>query len=226
MALPDFKKEKNLSRKGYTIVIGIDEAGRGPLAGPVTAAAVALGSAKFRIQKSEIRNLRDSKKLTSKRREEFYEILTHHPRIKWAAASVGPKEIDRIDIAKATNLAGKRAFKKLISKIKSAKVPQRPLWNFSRGNSRNRSKIFVLLDGSLFFKSEFPRETIVKGDEKIWSIAAASVIAKVTRDRKMRRLAKKFPAYGLEIHKGYGTRLHYQKLKKCGPSEIHRKSFL
>jgi ribonuclease HII len=256
MTLPDFKKEKSFARKGYKIIVGIDEAGRGPLAGPITAAALAVigpisnFSARLRLransqaggqfiiskQYRNLRFLKDSKKLTPKKREEFYGILTRHPRIRWAAASVGPGTIDRINVARAANLAARRAFQKLVAKIcpcgtspegrQSAKVLQRPSENFSNRNSRSFAKIFVILDGSLSFKSEFPQETIVKGDEKIWSIAAASVIAKVTRDRKMRRLVQKFPGYGLEIHKGYGTKLHYQKLKKYGPSEIHRRTFL
>jgi len=217
MKLPNLNKEKAILRKGFKIVVGIDEAGRGPLAGPITAAALAvigpISNFKFLISKQQrnLKFLKDSKKLTSKRREEFYGILTRHPRIRWAAASVGPATIDRINVARAANLAARRAFERLVVKM---------------GNSRSYFKTFVLLDGRLSFKSEFPQETVIKGDEKIWSIAAASVIAKVARDRKMRRLARKFPAYGLEIHKGYGTRMHYQKLRKHGPSEIHRKTFL
>lgn len=232
MNAPNLQKEKSFFRKGYKIIVGIDESGRGPLAGPITAAALAvigpISNSKFLIAKQQrnFKFLKDSKKLTPKRREEFYGILTRHSRIIWATASVSPKTIDKINIASAANLAAKRAFKKIIPKIQSAKVLERPWQNFSKRDLRSRSKIFILFDGGLSFKSEFPQETIVKGDEKIWTIAAASIIAKVTRDRKMRRLAKKFPRYGLEIHKGYGTKLHYQKLKKYGPSEIHRRSFL
>lgn len=206
MKLPDFKKEKSLARKGYKIVVGIDEAGRGPLAGPVVAAVLALPqNSEFRIKNSELK-LKDSKKLSPQKREKWYRILTRHPRIKWAAASVGPKTIDKINVARAANLAAERALRKL--KLKPAR------------------NIFILLDGSLSSPREFRQETIIKGDEKIWSIAAASIIAKVTRDRKMRRLSKKFPDYGFDIHKGYGTKLHYQKLRKFGSSTIHRKTFL
>ncbi len=152
--------------------------------------------------------------------------MTREPRIFWATASVGPKMIDRINVARAANLAARRAFLKLIFKIQSAEVPARPPRNFGKGNSLGRFEIFALLDGSLSLPAGFEQETITGGDEKIWSIAAASVVAKVTRDRVMRRLAEKFPAYGLEIHKGYGTKSHYRRIEKFGPAEIHRGSFL
>ena len=199
-------------RRKYTKwIIGIDEAGRGPLAGPMVVAGVkseisARGGSAVggKSQKSKFwRNIRDSKKLTAKQREKWFEFLTGHSRIKWATAKVYPKTIDRINIARAANLGARRVYDKLVGgEIHTA-----------------------LLDGSLYLPKSAPHRTIIKGDEKIPVIAAASIIAKVTRDRIMRRLHKKYPQYGFDIHKGYGTKFHRAMIKKFGKSNIHRISF-
>lgn len=208
-------------------MIGIDEAGRGPLAGPLVVAGVKVNS-KFNPRSSRGQNakfwkdIKDSKKLTPKRREEWFQILTFHPRIEWAAARISPRVIDRINIARSANLGAYRVFKKLTR----AELNHRdPSVSFQDDALRRISSVRVLLDGSLYLPRHIRHETIIKGDEKIPLIAAASIIAKVTRDRMMARLHQKFPEYGFERHKGYGTRAHMESLKRHGVSAIHRLSF-
>lgn len=190
-------------RSVYTHLIGIDEAGRGPFAGPVVVAGVRMHS-KFKIKSLKFwKGIKDSKKLSSQQREQWFSILTNHPHIEYTVARVWPTVIDRINIAQAANVGAQRVYKKL-SKEKSC---------------------YALLDGSLYLKRYEPHETIIKGDEKIPLISAASIIAKVTRDRIMLRLHKKFPQYRFDLHKGYGTALHLKLLRKYGYSEAHRKTF-
>ncbi len=183
-------------------IIGIDEAGRGPLAGPVVVAGVKIQSAK--TAKRLLAGIRDSKKLSAKKRERWFSVLSSRPEIEYAVARVGPAVIDRINISRAANLAARRAH-----------------WKLSRG----RGGIYALLDGGLYLPDSIPQETIIKGDEKIPLIAAASIIAKVTRDRIMLRLHKKFPQYRFDLHKGYGTRLHKEYIRRHGYSEVHRRTF-
>jgi ribonuclease HII len=209
MRYPNLKEEKRLWKKGVKVVVGLDEAGRGPLAGPVVAAAAMV---KFKIQNAKckmkiqnlklLREIRDSKKLTSQKRKELYRRIVKCPFIKWGIGKVSEKVIDKINILEATKLAMKRAIKNL------KKKPD-----------------FLILDGN--FKLDLPilQKSIVKGDEKVLSCAMASIIAKVTRDRIMEKYAKKFPEYGFEKHKGYGTKFHLRMLKKYGPCKIHRRSF-
>ncbi len=193
------------SGKKYFIV-GMDEAGRGPLAGPVAIAAVAA-IANFKSQKLNLKSLKgikNSKKLSAKKREEWREILKKN--FDYKVAMVGPAIIDKIGIQKATRLAVARALRK-----------------FSRPpGSCNH---LVLLDGLMSAPRRYNQQTIVKGDEKIPLISAASIIAKTARDAKMLRLHKKFPEYCFNKHKGYGTKLHYKMLKKHGLCPIHRRSF-
>jgi len=191
------------------IIVGIDEVGRGPLAGPVTAAAVTvrqIPNSKFQIPK-----IKDSKKLSSKKREELYQILTKHPRIEWGMGRVSEKVIDRINIKNAAELAMEKALQNLKSKIK---IP--------------KSQIFLIIDGNniknLKLKT-YDLKLIIKGDEKVFSCAAASIIAKVRRDKIMKRYHQKYPQYGFDKHKGYGTKYHFKMLKKYGPCKIHRKTF-
>jgi len=202
MRYPNLKEEKKLWKKGYKVVVGLDEAGRGPLAGPVVAAAVSIiPNSKFQIPK-----LKDSKKLTLKKREEFFKIITKTPNIKWGIGKVSEKVIDKINIFEATKLAMKRAIKSLERKLK-------------------RKANFLILDGNFKIDLKIPQKSIIKGDEKVLSCAMASIIAKVTRDRIMEKYAKKFPEYGFEKHKGYGTKFHLKMLRKYGPCKIHRRSF-
>ena len=200
----DFSYEKKLRRKGRKIVVGVDEVGRGPLAGPVTAAAVVVG----RVSEKRFRlpELRDSKKLTPAQREEFFVTFTKDPSIVWAVSSVYPKVIDRINIYEAVRVASKRAVLSLEKRI---------------GDRAH----MVLLDGNITLKLDREQEAIVKGDEKIASCAIASILAKVTRDRMMMQYHKKYPEYRFDLHKGYGTKLHFTMIKKYGRSPIHRMSF-
>ena len=199
---PSLKEEKKLWRKGYKKITGLDEAGRGPLAGPVVASAVTINRKTFLRKRSVLQNIKDSKKLSAKKREEFYKILTKHLAIEWGIGKVSEKVIDKINILEATKLAMERAVQKL--KIKPD---------------------FLILDGKMALDLNIHQKSIIKADEKVFSCSAASIIAKVTRDRIMRREHKKYPCYGFDKHKGYPTKLHRKMLKKHGPCKIHRKSF-
>ena len=182
--------------EGYTTICGVDEAGRGPLAGPVCAAAVILPS------HIEIPGLNDSKKLTDKRRRELCPIIKEQA-IAYGIAFASHEEIAQINILQATYLAMERALAQLNVKPDLALI------------DGNRAKDFGL-----------PVKTIVHGDSLSASIAAASVLAKVTRDDLMLQMAEEFPQYGFEIHKGYGTKAHYEALRTYGASPIHRMTFL
>lgn len=183
-------------------IIGIDEVGRGPLAGPITVAAVAAtGNSKF------WKNIKNSKKLSPLKREEWNKKIRR--RFIYTIASVGPMIIDRIGINKAAKLAVRRVLKKLSGS-----------WNLKAGSCA------IMLDGGLHAPKIYPRqETIIKGDERHPLIAAASIVAKVHRDAYMKRLHKKFPPYGFDRHKGYGTAFHRASLKTHGLSSVHRRSF-
>ncbi len=194
--MPDFAFEDDLAARGFARVAGVDEAGRGPLAGPVTAAAVILPRS-FCCS-----GLDDSKKLSKKRREELYEEITGNAGVIWAVAFVEPAEIDEINILRATHLAMARAIDALAEKPEIA-----------------------LVDGLPVKGLAIVHEAIVKGDSLSSSIAAASVIAKVTRDRVMAMIGEEFPEYGFIRHKGYGTREHLEALGKHGPCRHHRRSF-
>jgi len=208
MRYPNFAEEKILWKQGFKCVAGLDEAGRGPLAGPVVAAAVALENLKFQnlnsktILKYKLKNVKDSKKLSARRREEIYKILTKHKDVKWGVGIVSERVIDKINILEATKLAMRIAVKDL-----------------------NCSADFLLIDGNFEIKSDRPQKSIIRGDQKVFSISAASIIAKVARDRIMLKYDKKYPQYGFKEHKGYPTRSHIETLKKIGFCSIHRKSF-
>ncbi len=193
----DYLYEENAINAGYKVVCGIDEAGRGPLAGPVYAAAVILPLG------LEIEGLNDSKKLSEKKREQLFDIIKEKA-IDYSIGIATEQEIDEINILNATFLAMHRAVEGLKTK------PD-----------------YALVDGN-----QYPRipsvteETVVKGDAKSMSIAAASILAKVSRDRFMLEKAKEYPQYQFEKHKGYGTKLHYEMLNEYGASPIHRMTFL
>ena len=195
--MPDLLIEEELIQKGHKFIAGIDEAGRGPLAGPVVAAAVILP----RDYNSDILN--DSKKISPKVREKLYEELTDpFSGIFWAHSVIGPEIIDEINILNATHTAMSE------SALSLKKEPS-----------------FAIIDGKPIKGFPYPYQAIIKGDEKCLSIAAASVIAKVERDRLMLKYGEKYPHYGFEKHKGYGTKLHLEALKEFGPCPIHRYSF-
>ena len=188
--------EKEAMTQGHAVICGIDEAGRGPLAGDVYAAAVILPV------DCSIEGLNDSKKLSEKRREALFDIIQEKA-LAYAIATASPQEIDEINILEATFLAMKRAVDALSVK------PD-----------------FALVDGNRLPKLSCDASAIVKGDGLSASIAAASILAKVSRDRYMKEMAQKYPQYQFEKHKGYPTALHRELILKYGPSEIHRMSFL
>jgi len=188
--------ENSCYSEDIKIICGVDEAGRGPLAGPVCAAAVILPEG------LEIPGLTDSKKLTDKKRRELYPLIQEQA-ISYGIGFASEKEIDEINILQATFLAMQRALDQLEVKPDLALI------------DGNREKDFGI-----------PVKTVVKGDSLSMNIAAASVLAKVTRDDLMMLLAEEYPQYGFEIHKGYGTKAHYAALTEYGPSPIHRLSFL
>ena len=195
--MPDFSYEIGAANKGYKFICGVDEAGRGPLAGPVCAAAVILPEG------LEIEGLNDSKKISEKKREALFDIITEKA-IAYSIAFGTIEEIEQYNILEATYIAMNRAIEGL--EIKAD---------------------FALIDGNRVPKGiSVPCETVVKGDSKSYSIAAASILAKVTRDRLMLEYDKKYPEYLFAQHKGYGTKAHYEAIKQHGVCEIHRLSFL
>ncbi|MFV0337965.1 MAG: ribonuclease HII [Chthoniobacterales bacterium] len=196
----DFSAERSLKERGVFPVAGIDEAGRGPLAGPVVAAAVVIED--FSL---ELRGLNDSKKLSEKKREELFEFLSGHSAIHFCVAEASSVEIDALNILRATHLAMRRAVEGLMG--------------------QGCRPIHCLVDGLAVKGLPLPHDAIVKGDASSLSIAAASVFAKVSRDRMMLRLDEEFPEYGFARHKGYPTKAHCDKLRIHGPCPAHRTSF-
>ena len=188
--------EKTWADRGFHAICGIDEAGRGPLAGPVCAAAVILPEG------LEIPGLNDSKKLTDKKRRELFPIIEGQA-LAYGIGWASQEEIDDINILQATFLAMSRAVEQL-----------------------NIRPDLALVDGNRAPTLDLPVETVVKGDSLSASIAAASVLAKVSRDDVMLRMVEEYPGYGFEVHKGYGTKAHYEALRTFGPSPIHRRTFL
>ena len=188
--------EEEVYAEGYTVICGVDEAGRGPLAGHVCAAAVILPRG------HQIPGLNDSKKLTDKKRRELFPLIKEQA-IAYGIGMASHEEIDEINILQATYLAMERAIAQLEGKADMALI------------DGNRAKDFGMAV-----------RTVVKGDSLSANIAAASVLAKVTRDDLMVEMAKEFPGYGFEVHKGYGTKAHYEALRNMGPCAIHRMTFL
>ncbi len=188
--------ENEIYGEGYRLICGVDEAGRGPLAGPVYAAAVILPRGLV------LEGLDDSKKLTEKKREALFDPIREQA-IAYGIASASVEEIETRNILNATFLAMNRAIEKL-----------------------SPVAALALIDGNRNTGITFPSRCVVKGDAKCADIAAASVLAKVSRDRFMLEMARQYPQYRFEQHKGYGTKLHYDMLREYGPSPIHRMSFL
>ena len=195
--MPDFELEKAATKKGFKYICGVDEAGRGPLAGPVCAAAVILPV------DSEIEGLNDSKKLSEKKREALYDVIKEKA-LAYCVAYGTLEEIEQFNILEATFLAMNRSIEGLAI-----------------------TADYALVDGNRVPKGiKIPCETVVKGDAKSASIAAASILAKVTRDRLLLEYDKEYPQYNFKKHKGYGTKEHTDLILKYGPSPIHRMSFL
>jgi ribonuclease HII len=195
--------ECDLWQKGMTVVAGVDEAGCGPLAGPVVAAAVVFPSAWLLSGLySKLRGLNDSKQLEPEQREKYFSIITSHPEIRYATATVDVEMIDRVNIRQAAWRGMQMALDQLQAR------PEH-----------------VLVDGLRIKWLPYPHTALVDGDCKSYSIAAASVLAKVTRDRMMIELDKQYPGYGFAEHKGYSTPQHYAAINERGPCAIHRRSF-
>ena len=194
--MPSFDFENEKYAEGYHAVCGCDEAGRGPLCGSVVAAAVILSP------DTEIDGLNDSKKLTEKKREALYDKIIESA-VAYGIAECTPEEIDEINILNASMLAMKRAIEKMSVKAD-----------------------FALIDGNCTRGFDIPAQAIVKGDAKSASIAAASILAKVTRDRMCIELDKQYPEYSIAKHKGYPTKEHMDAVRKFGPAPIYRKTFL
>lgn len=189
--------EKELSNEGYKYIGGVDEVGRGPLNGPVVTACCVLPS-NFKLD-----GLTDSKKLTEKKREQFYDYIVNNC-IAYGIGECSPEEIDKYNILEATKIAMGRAIDKVKEQIKLD---------------------FVIVDGNMKMNLDLPYKSIVKGDAKSISISAASVLAKVTRDRMLIELDKKYPMYGYAKHKGYPTKAHLEAIKKYGLIDGYRKSY-
>ena len=192
----DYTFEHQAHEQGFNVVCGVDEAGRGPLAGPVCAAAVVLPDGLV------IEGLDDSKKLTEKKRDALYDVICEEA-LAYGIAFASVEEIEEMNILQATFLAMKRAVESL-----------------------NIKPDLALVDGNQKPNLEIQARTLVKGDAKSPSIAAASILAKVTRDRLMTEIAEQYPEYEFPKHKGYGTKLHYEKIMEHGISPVHRRSFL
>ncbi len=249
---PNFNEEKKLWRRGFDVVVGLDEAGRGALVGPVVAAAVMINHKlqytnykQYLNSKSKnskrvlslgfrnsdlfgicdlgfgISQVRDSKQLSEKKRGQLYEVLTNHSMISWGVGIVSEKVIDKINVLEATKLSMCKAIDSLNNKSQITNYKQ--ILN-SKSKNLKRGQ-FLLIDGNFGLKAKIPQKSIIKGDAKVFSIAAASIIAKVTRDRLMQKMHKKYPEYGFDRHKGYGTSLHVSNLANFGPCKIHRKTF-
>lgn len=197
----DLNEEKKLLESGFNWIGGIDEAGRGPLAGPVVAACVLINKEALENIKEDFEFIRDSKKLTAKKREEVFEIIINN--FQYGIGMCDHETIDRINILQAAFLAMKKAV---------GALKQKP--------------DFIVLDGGFPIPNMSVRQkNIIKGDTKVFSIAAASILAKVTRDRLMLKMHAMYPRYRFDKHKGYGTRVHMALLSELGPCPIHRKSF-
>jgi ribonuclease HII len=195
--------ERELWQQGTTLVAGVDEAGCGPLAGPVVAAAVVFPHSWLEAGLySKLRGLNDSKRLTEEEREKYFKVITAHVEIRYAVAIVDVEMIDRINIRQAAWRAMNQALDQLDPRAQH-----------------------VLVDGLKISWLAYPQTALVEGDGRSYSIAAASVLAKVTRDRLMREFDRQYPGYGFAEHKGYATPQHYAAINARGPSPIHRRSF-
>lgn len=229
--LATFEYEKKYLSQGYDFVVGTDEVGRGPLAGPVVACAIALRNFEILNSKSETNSklelqnskqldlIRDSKMLSEKQRESLFDFIHEHFYV--GIGICDHETIDRINILEASFLAMKKAVASLNSNFKSQNAKLQ-----IKSQNFNTLRSIILVDGNKTIpNSSFEQKAIIGGDKIVKSISGASIIAKVTRDRMMQEWHEKFPQYGFDKHKGYGTKVHIDAIRKCGPCAIHRKSF-
>jgi len=204
--LPHKSLERELLTQGYTCIVGLDEVGMACLAGPVVVGAALFRPKFYAGRWRKLQYLRDSKLLQAKQRERYAHELASNPFIRHAIAIVHPREVDRRNVYHAALAGMRRALQRV--------------------GLRKNDRPFVLVDGrGRIPKIPWPQQAIVKGDRKVFSIAAASVLAKVHRDAMMVRYATRYPGYGFEVHKGYPTKMHRQRLAELGMSQLHRKSF-
>lgn len=217
MEIPTFILEKDFADQGFTHIIGTDEVGRGPLCGPVLACAAMFKDANFEIpadKQKQFDLIRDSKKLSEKQREEIFDFIGQYFYV--GIGLCNHETIDRINILEASFLSMKKALQEL----------ERCLTKENVGRAAPNTKYIVLVDGNKQIPNlNMEQYAVIGGDGISKSIAAASIVAKVTRDRLMMELHAKYPQYGLDKHKGYGTKVHMLALAEFGPCEIHRKSF-
>ncbi|MFA4817181.1 MAG: ribonuclease HII [Parcubacteria group bacterium] len=221
-----FDLENQLIADGYEFIIGIDEAGRGPLAGPVVASAVCFKTSDVFIglRHPMSKLIRDSKMLSEKQRESLFDFI--HEYFHVGVGICDHKTIDRINILEATFLAMKAAVTDLKKARKRFDQASRFNLRIAKGYIKVEPRMIILLDGNKKIPNlSIEQKAIVNGDKFVKSISAASIVAKVTRDRIMREMHEKFPQYNFAQHKGYGTKLHFEMLEKNGPCEIHRQSF-
>lgn len=224
-----FEYEQKFAGQGYDLIIGIDEAGRGPLAGPVVACAVALrGNSSREADFPEFGLIRDSKKLSEKQRENLHDFICQQFYV--GVGMCDHITVDRINVLEATYLAMKKAVASLMREISNDKLQMsNKIPNPKFQNSKyliHDAKYILLVDGNKIIPNcSYEQKAIIGGDKIVKSISAASIIAKVTRDRIMREMDAKYPQYGFLKHKGYGTLSHREAIKKHGPCYIHRRSF-
>ena len=225
MKLPAKTLEKKLFIAGYRLIYAVDEVGMGCLAGPVVVCAVAFKKKFFNRRHKKLSWLRDSKLLLAKQREEYAEQLISDKNIKYQVSYVYPKTIDKLNVYQASREAMRRAIKKLYYGA-GIKYYGKDFKNHNTKYIIHNTKNVVLVDGPYKIAGlEIDQIPVVKGDRKVFAIACASIIAKVHRDKMMVRYAKKYPGYGFEKHKGYGTKLHLVRLNSLGSTPIHRQSF-
>jgi len=224
MILPNIEKEKEFQKEGFEIIIGVDEVGRGSLAGPVVAGAVWV---KPNILEEEFEDrglIRDSKKLSEKQRDKIYKFIQESDSFVLGIGEVSVGMIDKINILNASLLAMRLAIDEVLTQVESIKCKVES--NTPAVGMLNKNKVCVLIDGNKNIQNlDLEQRLFAKGDQRIFSIATASINAKVYRDKLMEEYHQKFPEYGFGQHKGYGTKLHMEQLKKHGACEIHRQSF-
>lgn len=217
METSTFEIERELAAAGYTHIIGTDEVGRGPLCGPVLACAAMFKDANFEIPEDKQKQfdlIKDSKKVSEKQREEIFDFIHQHFHV--GIGLCDHETIDRINILEASFLSMKKAIQEL----------KRNSNQSSMISHRENEKYIILVDGNKQIPNlSMDQRAVIGGDKLAKSISAASIVAKVTRDRMMKEFALKYPQYGLEKHMGYGTKVHMEALAQYGPCEIHRKSF-
>ncbi len=224
MILPTVEKEKEFQKGGFEIIIGVDEVGRGPLAGPVVAGA-AWVSPKILEEDFELRDLvRDSKMLSEIQREKIHKFINDDENFILGIGEVSVEMIDKINILNASLLAMRLAVDEVLDKVRHQGLSH--FAEVAKDKNIKSQNVCVLIDGNRNIQNlELEQKLFAKGDQRIFSIAVASIQAKVYRDKLMENYHQKFPEYGFDKHKGYGTKFHMEQLKKVGACAIHRRSF-